>query len=381
MKLYANVLTPNGILTDTTLEIDGSGRIAAIDSSSKTSSDFTFPDHLIVPGFIDLHVHGGGGSDFMDGTVEAVRTVARTHAKHGTTALLATTLTATREDIDRSIKAILEVINNPGPDEASIEGIHLEGPYICSKRRGAQPEAPIREPSTDELDHWRRLSGNRIRQITMAPEIPDALPFMRQAAAAGINVSIGHTDASCLEAAAAIYAGASQGTHLFNAMTQLGHRSPGVVGALLADDRVYCEIICDGFHVDPIAVKIAVRAKTTERILLITDAMAGTTMPDGNYELGAKKVIVSNGTAKFADGTLAGSVLTMNEAFCNVMKFTSVSAADASRMASENASHRIGLAKHSGTVEVGKKADLAVMDISNGNVIATIVNGRFVYKA
>jgi N-acetylglucosamine-6-phosphate deacetylase len=360
------------------VEIDGSGRIGKI-SNEPHGVDLDFSGLLIVPGFVDLHIHGGGGSDFMDGTVEAARTVARTHAATGTTSMLATTLTASRADVDRAILAITAVMDDPYGNEAAIRGIHLEGPYICSKRRGAQPETPIRLPDIAELDSWQDLSGGRIKQITMAPEISGALDFIKHAASIGVNVSLGHTDGTAEDVAAAVTAGASQGTHLFNAMTAMTHRAPGVAGALLADDRVYCELICDGFHVDPLVVKISVRTKGSDKILLITDAMSGASMPDGNYELGGEKVIVSGGAAKLVDGTLAGSVLTMNNAFHNVVQFAGVSSVEASRMSSLNAAGRIGLSNEIGTIELGKQADFAVIDTSTGQVQATIRQGKVIY--
>jgi len=380
MLISADTLNAEGIRSAQVLEVDESGNIAGICQHGGKRVDLDFSGFLAVPGFVDLHVHGAGGADFMDGAVESVRNIARTHARFGTTSLLATTLTAERDDIDRAIRAATHVMDNPEEGEAAIRGIHLEGPYICSKRRGAQPATPIRSPEIDELDHWYTLSNGRIKQITLAPELPGALPFIRHAVSLGVNVSIGHTDASYAEAEAAIDAGARMGTHLFNAMTALTHRQPGTVGALLSDDRAFCELICDGFHVDPAVVKLAVRAKGISGIVLITDAMSGTAMADGDYQLGGTKVIVKSGTAKFDDGTLAGSVLTMNKAFKNVIDFAGVTPSEASIMSASNAAYLIGLANRIGSLEVGKAADIAIVDQASGSICATIGSGRLLYR-
>jgi N-acetylglucosamine-6-phosphate deacetylase len=381
MRIRADILTPRGISTDSVVEIDDSGKIVSVGAASSQAADYNYPSGLIVPGFIDLHVHGAGGSDFMDGSISAVRTVARTHARYGTTSLLATTLTAGHEAIDRAISAVVSVIEQPGPNEAKICGIHLEGPYICRSRRGAQPEAPIRPPDIAEIDHWQKLSGGRIKQITLAPEIDGAVEFIAHAAALGINVSLGHTNADSESVVRAVDAGARMGTHLFNAMTGLGHRAPGAVGALLTEDRVTCELICDGFHVAPMTVKLAVRAKGAAKIVLITDAMSGAAMVDGTYKLGGSPVIVRNGTAKFADGTLAGSILTMNTAFANIRKFSGATVAEAATMSSSNAARLLGLDDEMGAIEPGKSADLAVLDRNTGDVLATIQSGKFVYQS
>jgi N-acetylglucosamine-6-phosphate deacetylase len=334
-----------------------------------------------VPGFVDIHVHGGGGADFMDARQDAARQIARTHARFGTTTLLATTLTGTNDQISRCIDAVSQVMNDPGPDEAEIAGFHLEGPYICAAKRGAQPFAPIRPPDWHEMQGWIARSGNRIRVITMAPEIGEALEFIGKAASAGIIVSLGHTLASFEQSVAALDTGASHATHLFNAMPPLGHRAPGTAGALLVDDRATVEIIADGEHVHPAAVRLAVRAKGADRVILITDAMSGSAMPDGDYSLGGQVVRVHNGAAKFDDGTLAGSVLTMNRAFTNVQRFAGISAAEASRMASTNPALSIAQPARFGRIEEGMRADLAVIHPETGAVAATMRSGKWIWRA
>ena len=361
------------------MTIGDDGLIAAIDAASNQEADRDFSGLWIVPGFIDIHVHGGGGADFMDATPDAVRQVARTHARHGTTTLLATTLTAEREQIDRCIASVREVMDSPGPGEARIVGIHLEGPYISAAKRGAQPQAFIRPPDWDEMERWISLSGGAIKLVTIAPEIDGALDFIRRAAAAGVVVSIGHTSATVKEARAGIDAGARNATHLFNAMPPLAHRAPGAAAALLESDDVSVELIADGVHLHPAIAGIVSKIKGPGRIILITDAMAGAAMPDGEYSLGGSPVTVQSGTASFSDGTLAGSVLTMNQAFHNIRRFAGTIPSDAAAMTSLNAARLIGIDVWTGRLEVDFRADLAVIDPQTGAVEAAMRDGRWLW--
>ncbi|HEY3330931.1 MAG TPA: N-acetylglucosamine-6-phosphate deacetylase [Capsulimonadaceae bacterium] len=354
-----------------------------VDVTAKAPSgviDLDRSGFLVAPGFVDMHVHGGGGADFMDGTVDAVRTALASHARHGTTGLLATTITASRNDVDEAIVAIKEVVRDPQPGEARILGIHLEGPYICASRRGAQPLEPIRLPDVDEFCHWVELSGGLIREITLAAEVEGAIDFIRAARDFDVVCSIGHTSATAAQTLLAIDAGAGQVTHLFNAMRGLHHREPGTVGAALMSPKVAVELICDGVHLDPAIVRLAVTLKTPKRCVLITDAMQGADMPDGQYMLGGNQVTSANGIAAFADGTLAGSVLTMDRAFANIQKFAGVSAVDASLMASGVPARQIGAGARIGAVESGKEADLVVIDPTSGAVDTTLVGGITAYQ-
>jgi len=379
-SIHGNIVTPIEVIRNATLIVGDDGNISRI-VRPETPASSTGQGHLIVPGFIDIHVHGAGGADFMDAASESVRLVARTHARFGTTRLLATTLTAGRDQILRCIDAVRVVMDDPREDEAEITGIHLEGPYICPAKRGAQPLEPIRAPDWDEMRAWIDESGGMIRLITLAPEIDGAIEFIRNAVAAGVIVSIGHTNATYDQALTAIDAGASHGTHLFNAMPPLGHRAPGAVGAVIAAEDVYVELIGDGVHLHPAIIRIAVRAKGVDRVILITDAISGADMPDGDYALGGQRLRVCNGTAKFDDGTLAGSVLTMNRAFINIQRFAGVTAPEASAMSSANAAIRLGLGSTAGRIEVGMRADLTVIDPESGQVEATMRGGRWAWQA
>ncbi len=384
LTLIGDLVTPNGVLANGALIADDKGRIAEIlprAQSLPRSADIDASGLLVMPGFLDMHVHGGGGADFMHATPGAVRQVLRTHARFGTTGLLATTLTASCADIDASIEAICAVHAAAREvDEARILGIHLEGPYICAHRRGAQPLGPIRPPDGDELQHWIALSQGQIRQLTIAPELPGAEAVVRAAVEAGIVVSVGHTDATGAETLRAAAWGARQGTHTFNAMRGLHHREPGTAGAILACPDFAAEIIADGVHLDPLVVRLAIAAKGLDGVVLITDAMEAAAMPDGEYTLGGSPVTVRDGTAAFADGTLAGSVLTMSQAVCNVQKFAGLGPGEVSRLASANPARQLGLSGQMGALQVGAQADFAIVHPETGRVEWTIIGGQVAYR-
>jgi len=382
--ITGDIVTPDGVLSGGALTVGDDGLIAEVGlkrAFTARSADIDAASLLVLPGFVDVHVHGGGGADFMHGTAEAVRRVARTHARFGTTALLATTLTASRADTDRAIEAVRAVIEaGPGEGEARIVGIHLEGPYICAARRGAQAGAFVRPPDAGELAHWIALSGGNIRKITLAPEVAGAEAVIALARSESITASLGHTDATAAEAECAIGWGVTGATHVFNAMRGLHHREPGAAGAALARPEVICEIIADGIHLDPLVVRLIVAAKGPRGAVLITDAIEGAAMPDGEYALGGHSVFVQDGTAAFADGTLAGSVLTMNRAFTNLRRFAGVSLPDAALLSSGNALRQLGLGERLGALLPGRAADLVILHPESGEVAWTLVGGRVVYQ-
>ena len=383
LSIFGDVLTTEGVITGGVVTINNDTIEAVTRDCAVRPRDLTIsaPGCLIAPGFVDLHVHGGGNADFMDGTAKSVLQVARTHARFGTTRLLATTLTGSREQLDEAIRSIRNFTESPRPDDcARIEGIHLEGPYICVHKRGAQPREYVRDPDVDEWEHWHELSAGLIKQITMAPELPGAPELIDRCIARGVRVSMGHSDATSAEARSAIALGASQVTHVFNAMRPLHHREPGLLGEALTSAEVFVELIADGVHVDPRIVDLVVRVAGEDRVVLITDAIEGAAMPSGVYRLGGEEVLIASGTAKFSNGTLAGSVLTMNRAFANVIQFAKVSPQSASRMATANALRQLGLSDHCGRVEAGQIADLVVMQ-PDGRVLATIIGGVIAYRA
>ena len=382
--ITGEIVTPDGVLSNGALTIDDSGMIAEVTetrTSTRQSADIDAPGFLVLPGFVDVHVHGGGGADFMHGTPDAVRQIARTHAQYGTTSLLATTLTASRDATDTAIKAVLTVSEaGQEQDEARVLGIHLEGPYICAAKRGAQPAEFVRPPDAEEFVHWISLSGGSIRKITLAPEVEGAEEVIKLARSKNITVSLGHTNATAAEVETAIGWGVTSATHVFNAMTGLHHREPGAVGAALARPEIVCEVIADGIHLAPLIVRLIVAAKGPSGAVLITDAIEGTAMPDGEYALGGQAVLVQNGTAAFADGTLAGSVLTMNIAFMNLRRFASVTLPEAVRMSSGNALRQMGLDREHGAIAPGLTADLVILHPETGEVEATLVGGKAAYR-
>lgn len=342
-----------------------------------------------LPGYIDIHIHGGGGADTMDATMDALRTICRTHARNGTTGLLLTTMTQSREKITSAVTAARQAYEAGAdfcPDGAQVLGIHLEGPYISAKRPGAQPKDHVRPYDVAEFADWLDVAGEALKLITLAPEEPGADALMRVCRERGIVVSLGHTDASAEQTRAAMeIAGVAHVTHLFNAMPPLHHRNPGILGVALTDNGLRCEIIADGHHVAPEIVRLTLGAKLPHSVILITDAMAGAGSPDGTYDLGGNPVFVGDGKAVLSDGTLAGSVLTMGQAVRNVCEWSGSlylpvedRAAMLSRISSTNAADALSL-PHKGRIAPGADADFVLVDDAL-NVHATYVGGRCVFR-
>lgn len=336
----------------------------------------------VFPGFIDVHVHGGGGADTLDGTVDALRRMAALHGSHGTTSLLATTTTEAYERIMQAARGIREAMSlSEGPDwpGARILGLHLEGPYINPKRAGAQNPAFMRPADLGELGEIVAALEEGFRLVTLAPELPgagEAIDYLRRA---GVTVSIGHTDATFEQAMAAFAQGARHVTHTYNAMRPLHHRDPGVVGAaFLSGPSVLCEVIADGIHVHPKAIEALVRLKGASGICLVTDAIAAAGMPEGEYELGRLKVTVKDRQCRLADGALAGSVLTLDQAVGFMVQQVGVPVHEAAMMASLNPARQLGMDSRKGSLRVGKDADVTVLDEAF-NAVATWVGGNPVF--
>eukprot|EP01133_Synstelium_polycarpum_P020722 gene20722-24887_t len=346
--IKGNILTPGGWIH---------GAIAFGERVDSITGDSLHPsgnsDDYILPGFIDLHVHGGAGKDIMEGG-DAVYAIAAIHARHGTTSLLATTMTAPPEDIDMALSAIGIAANNRRPNTARVLGAHLEGPYINSGKLGAQPNY-ARAATLTEIERLQTLA--KLRVITVAPEIAGHLDLVRALADAGVRVQIGHTLGSYEDGVAALEHGAMGFTHLFNAMSGLHHREPGMVGAALAHAE-YAELIPDLLHVHPGAIKVALRA--IPRLYCVTDSTAATGMPDGEYMLGRHAVQKCMGGVRLPDGTLAGSTLTLDQALRNLVGL-GLDLADASKRVSTNAADYLGLEER-GRLAPGTYADLVVLD-------------------
>lgn len=316
----------------------------------------------VLPGFIDVHVHGGAGHDFMDAGSEELDDITRFHGEHGTTGMLATSLTAPRASLTSMLERVSQYIATSMP-YARLLGVHIEGPFVSLKWKGAQNPAYILPPQLDWLEEWVRQYPGLIKIQTLAPETEGALAYIDKMVEHGIIPAGGHTDATYEQYVTAADHGLCHAIHTFNAMKPYHHREPGTVGAVLTDDRIMTEIIADGHHVHPAGIKLLISAKGTDRVILITDAMAAAGMPDGEYEIGELPVVMSAGVAKLKDGSsLAGSTLTMIDAFRFVVRNVGVSVPDASKMASANPARQLGMDDAIGSLETGKRADVLLID-------------------
>ncbi len=334
----------------------------------------------ILPGFIDIHVHGGAGRAVMEGTADALRAIGRHLAQHGVTGYLPTTVTASREETVEVLRAVTRWMASPenGRDGAAVLGVHLEGPYINPKRKGAQPEQFILPPDIADFKRWAGVFRSTIKIVTLAPEMPGALELIRYLTEQDILVSIGHTDATYDEVSAAIDAGARHVTHCYNAMTPLGSREPGVVGAALTRPELMAELIWDNIHVHPASCRALITAKGPERVILISDGIPGAGMPEGyQFTLGGQPVVVQDGAARLPDGTLAGSLLTLDEAIRNTTHNTLF---HLSYMTSYNVARSLRWTDRKGQIMMGLDADLVLLD-ERLRVRQTWVGGRKVYDA
>ena len=354
------------------------GRIAYIGNEENIEPIFE-TDGIVVPGFIDEHIHGAGGADAMDGTVESLQTISEFLAREGTTGFLATTMTQSPENITNALKAVKKVREKGEYKGAEVLGVHLEGPFISPKHVGAQPLEYVATPDAELFDKYNEASGNSIKIVTLAPEVEGGLGLVKHLSNIGVVASVGHTGGTYADVVNAVAAGATNVTHTYNAQTGLHHREAGVVGAAMLLDELNCEMICDTIHVSVPAIKLVIKNKPHDKYTLITDAMRAKGMPDGKSELGGQEVFVNNGEARLADGTLAGSVLKMNVAVKNLVEKADVPFTDAIDFATYNPAKNIGVLNERGTIEVGKRADLTVLN-SDFEVLYTLVNGKIVYK-
>ncbi len=338
-----------------------------------------FGDTVLAPGLIDLHVHGCAGHDVMEGSGEGLATIERMMARHGVTSYCPTTVTA---PMDQTLKALKDLGNATeaagsngrlGPPRARPLGVHLEGPFLSHARRGVHPSLYLQPPSVELFNQMWDAASGRILVLTIAPELEGALELIANVARRGVCVSAGHSNATLQEALAGIRAGARHATHTFNAMRRLDHRDPGLLGAVLTDRAVTADIIADGIHVDPVMVDLFMRSKGVDGAVLITDAISATGMPDGTYHLGSFEVEL-RGSSCESHGKLAGSVITLDRAVQNVMKFAQLSFQDGLRMATLNPARVLGIAHRKGLLQAGADADIAVFSPA-GEVVQTIVGG------
>ena len=356
-------------------------KIEKIGGCVKGAEAIDLPEGAIVlPGFIDEHIHGAGGSDAMDGTQKDLSVIAETVAQEGTTTFLATTMTQSKDNILKAMRAVKEYRAANGEAGARIAGVHLEGPFIAAAHKGAQPLEYVAAPNAQVFDEYNEASGNCIKLITLAPEEEGALGFIRHLVNKGVTVSIGHSGATCAQVRAAIEAGATNVTHTYNAQSPLHHREIGVVGSALLYDELYSELICDTIHVSVPAMQLLVKNKPADKLALITDAMRAKGLADGVSELGGQTVIVKNGEARLQNGTLAGSVLKMNRALQNMVQKVGAPFTQAVDYCTINPARTLKIDGETGSIAVGKRADFAVID-EEYNVICTVRDGREIYRA
>lgn len=331
----------------------------------------------LLPGFIDTHVHGAVGHDTMDGSVEGLQAMADFFVTRGVTAFTPTTLTSSHDQILSALDSIQQAMTQPSTG-SSIVGTHLEGPYLNVEKCGAQNPDYVR--LCDSVEAQAYFDSGVLRIVSLAPEFTENHWLIEQCNHAGVTASMAHTTATYEQAIAAIDLGMSQSTHTYNAMTGLHHRNPGVVGAVLGDERVTCELIADNIHVHQGAMKALWQAKGAKGITLISDAMRACGMPDGEYKLDDLTAYVKDGRASLADGTLAGSVLTMDVAIKNFMDATGTALQDILPTFSLNPARAIGLSHRKGSITQGKDADLVLVD-SDFTVLKTIVEGKIVFES
>ena len=343
------------------VELAGS-RIAATGTGAPPRrADVDLGDAVLVPGFVDMHVHGGAGAAFPDGDPEQALQAVRFHRAHGSTTMMASLVAASPPQLLRAVEALADLVT-----DGDLAGVHLEGPWLAAARCGAHDPRQLRDPDPKELDRLLRAGGGAVRMVTLAPERAGGLNAVRRIADAGVIAALGHTDASYALTRSAVAAGARVGTHLFNAMAPVHHREPGPAVALLEDARVTVELVTDGLHVHPALWEHVLRSTDGQRVAAVTDAMAAAGMPDGEYHLGTLRVAVTDRVARVADtGTIAGSTATTEALFANIVRHAALPREEAlSRavmMTAETPARALGLTEV-GAIEPGRRADLVVLD-------------------
>lgn len=374
-----DIITEQGRLCDAALFMEN-GKITYV---GRDNADFK-PDQVwdgqgmtLVPGFIDLHVHGGDGYDFMDHTEEAMNGICRFHAAHGTTSLLVTTMTAPLDELEKVLTLCKSYLPSEG---AQVLGVHVEGPFINKQYKGAQNEEWIISPSISNINRLWDVSGEHlIRMVTLAPELVDGPLIFEWLLDKKVIVSIGHSDLDYAGGCSCIRKGVSHATHLGNAMRPFHHRNIGIIGLVMEQPALTFDVIADGIHVAPELIRLLTRICGREQMMLITDAMRGAGLPCGNYELGGQEVIVREGQARLPSGALAGSLLTLDCGLSNLMKFTGLSLDQAINYLTINPAKKLGVEVQKGSIKVGKDADLVLLSRSI-NVEATWVGGRLVFQ-
>ena len=356
------------------------GKIFKIADKIENDQDFITldDDKIVVPGFVNKHVHGANNSDGMYPTLKDARNISKTIASEGVTSYLITTMTQSIENIDAALKNAKEFIELDEHCGAKAIGVHLEGPFISKKYKGAQIESCIIPCDVNTFKHFQEVSGNHIKEVTLAYE-ENGKALVNYLRDTKVVASLGHTDATCEQCLEAVKEGATSFTHTYNAMKGLHHREAGTVGAAFLADEAYCEMICDLVHLQKYAIQVLYKTKGKDKLCAITDGIEAKHLPDGKYQLGGQPVYVKNGEARLIDGTLAGSTLLMNIAVRNMKNVLDISLEDAVDIASKNPAMNLGLYDTKGSIREGKDADFAIID-KDVNVYMTVSEGQIVFQ-